>query len=92
MSMTTFEEHSHYEIYKSESALPESREWDLPFSTGPMVPMTVLTPFSLWNFSNSFLCFATLDSPPTVFCLGLLLLQLPREWGRGDTKREGWNR
>lgn len=65
---------------------------DLPFVTGPMVPMTVLTPFSLWNLSNSFLCFAALDSPTTVFCVGLFCLELPREWGRGDTKREGWNR
>lgn len=50
------------------------QEWNVPFSTGPMVPMTVLTPFSLWNFSNSFLCFAALDSTSTVFCFFSLQL------------------
>lgn len=33
----------------------------LPLFTGPMLPETVRTPFSLWNFSNSFLNLGTVS-------------------------------
>ncbi len=33
----------------------EQVHMDGPLFTGPMLPLIVRTPFSLWNFSNSFL-------------------------------------